>query len=459
MNDTLAASSPPKPATNTLREHVLRTLQLAVPVMFARIGILLLMAVDTAMTGQLGTQELAWYALATAPQLPMMLFGIGMLMGTLVLGAHAIGAGREHETGQIWRVSLLHALVLGCVFAAICGAGESILLLTGQEPNLASGGGRVLQMFGFGLPAVLLHTATSFFLESTGRPTPGLIVMIFANLLNAALNWIFIFGHLGAPAMGAEGAALATTIARWFMFASLAGYVLVTLDRRRYGIAGPIKAFGALSRRLRRFGYPMGLAHAIESSAFAAMTLFAGWLGASHVASFQVTFNLVAIVFMAAIGFSAAASIRVGNAVGRGDERGAQIAGWVAVSLAGLVLGTFGIAFATFPETFAGIYSHDPQVLAVVVPCILVAAIAIVPDGLQGVLMGCLRGCGDVWPATFLYCLSFWGVMVPAGYLLGVLNGGGARALTIAVLLGTAVASGLLGIRFHRVSRKRRPIG
>ncbi|MFT5175651.1 MAG: MATE family multidrug resistance protein [Gammaproteobacteria bacterium] len=453
MSDMHTGTIPIRPAAANLREHVLRTLQLAVPVMFARMGILLLITVDTAMTGQLGAQELAWYALATAPQVPMMLFGIGMLMGTLVLGAHAVGAGRESETGQIWRVSLLHALAIGIVFAVICGAGEAFLLLTGQETSLASGGGRVLQMFGFGLPAILLHAATSFFLESTGRPMPGLVVMIVANLLNAALNWILIFGNLGAPAMGAEGAALATTIVRWFMFLALAGYVFVALDRVRYGFTGPLHAPAALSKRLRRFGYPMGLAHTVESSAFAAMTLFAGWLGASQVAGFQVAFNIVGMSFMAAIGFSAAASIRVGNAIGRGDAFGVRAAGWVAVVLVGIVLSFIGIALALTPSTFATIYSADPVVLAVAVPCILIAALAIVPDGLQGVLMGCLRGSGDVWPATALYCVAFWGVMVPSGYLLGVVNGGGAPSLTMAVFLGTVVATGLLGIRFHRVSR------
>jgi MATE family multidrug resistance protein len=256
--------------------------------------------------------------------------------------------------------------------------------------------------------------------------------------------------------MGAEGAALATTIVRWFMFVALAGYAFVVLDRVRYGISGPIQAPAALSKRLRRFGYPMGLAHTIESSAFAAMTLFAGWLGASQVAGFQVTFNLVAMVFMAAIGFSAAASIRVGNAIGRGDAYGVRAAGWVAVALAGIVLGLFGTTLALIPDTFARIYSSDPALLAVAVPCILVAAFAIVPDGLQGVLMGCLRGSGDVWPATALYCVAFWGVMVPSGYVLGVLTDGGARALTLAVFLGTVVAAGLLGIRFHKVTRKLR---
>lgn len=453
MNRPLPTPDSRAPA-GSIAEHVLRTLQIAVPVMFARIGILLLVTVDTAMTGRAGVDELAWYALAMAPQMPMLLLGIGMLMGMLVLGAQAMGAGRETEAGHLWRVSLLHALLMGVAFAAVCGAGELVLLLAGQSPRLAAGGGGVLLMFAWGLPAMLLHAATSFFLESTGRANPGMWVMLLANVLNVALNWVFIFGNLGAPAMGAEGAALATSLVRWFMFASLAGYALVVLDRRRFGISGRIPDFAGVSRRLRRFGYPMGLAHALESAAFAAMTLFAGLVGADQVAGFQVAFNLVAMVFMSAIGIAAAASIRVGNAVGRGDGAGVRAAGWVAAALAGVLLGCIGTVLGLSPQGFARLYSTDPAVLAVAAPCILVAAVAVVPDGVQGVLMGALRGAGDVWPATFLYCVAFWGVMVPAGWVLGVVRGGGGPALMLAVLMGTVVATVLLGLRFRGVCRR-----
>jgi MATE family multidrug resistance protein len=436
-----------------LREHALRTIQIAVPVSIARMGILLLVTVDTAMTGRAGVEELAWYALAMAPQIPMLLLGIGMLMGTLVLGAQSMGGGREQETGHFWRVALGHALFLGLLFALVCVLGEPILLAAGQEPGLAAGGGRVLTLFSIGLPAVLMPTATSFFLESTGRATPGMVVMVLANLLNIALNWIFIYGNLGAPARGAEGAALATSLVRWFMFASLAGYALFTLDRLRFGLIGRISDRRRLSRRLRAFGYPMGLAHTLESAAFASMTLFAGLGGADQVAGFQVAFNILAMVFMCAIGLGAAASIRVGNAAGRGDWSGVRAAGWTATALSGLFLGAVGMVMGLMPDTLAELYTSDMQVLAVAVPCVLMAAFAVVPDGMQGVLMGALRGAGDVWPATALYCVAFWGVMVPVGWWLGVREGGGAPALTLSVFLGTLVATVLLTLRFRSVSR------
>ena len=204
--------------------------------------------------------------------------------------------------------------------------------------------------------------------------------MIFANIFNAALNWIFIYGNFGADAMGAEGAALATSIVRWFTFFALTAYALVVLDRKHFGIVGAIHNAAALSQRLRRFGYPMGIAHALESSAFASMTLFAGLLGATQVAGFQITFNLVAIVFMTAIGFSAAASIRVGNAIGRGDAPGVQTAGWIAVALACIVLLCIGVTLQFNALAFAQIYTNDLTVLAVTVPCIAIAAFAVVPD-------------------------------------------------------------------------------
>jgi len=450
--DTAAARPPGRPA-QSLAEHAWRTVQIAVPVMFARLGILALVTVDTAFVGRAGLEDLAWYALAMAPQVPLMLLGIGLLMGTLVLGAQAVGAGEDARAGAIWKVSLIHALVLGLAFAALCVLGEPALRLLGQEPALAAGAGDVLLAFAPGLPAMLLFAATSFFLESTGRALPGLVVMLLANLLNAGLDWVLVFGHLGAPAMGAEGAALATTVVRWFMFVALAGHVLWALDADRFGLRGRVAGGWALSRRLRRFGLPMGLAHALESAAFASMTLFAGLAGAEQVAGFQVTFNLVAMVFMCAIGIAAAASIRVGQAVGRGDVDGVRRAGWVAAALAVALLGAVGGLLASFPGAFARLYSDDPAMLLVAVPCIVIAGAAVVPDGLQGVLMGALRGAGDVWPATALYCVAFWGVMVPAGYVLGVVHGGGAPALTGAVFLGTVVASLALGLRFRRVCR------
>jgi len=446
--------TPARLAARSIGEHLRRTVQLALPVMLGRMGILLLVAVDTAMTGHAGSLELAYYGLAISPQVPMMLVGIGLLMGTVVLTAQANGAGATHECGRIWRTALTQATLIGALLMGLCYAGEPFLLATGQAPELAAGGGRVLVALGWGLPGMLLYSATTFFLEGVNRPTPGMLVMVAANLLNLFLNWVFIYGELGAPAMGAEGAALATSIVRWFMFAAIAVYVLRRLDRDAYGLATAPRRVERLGRRMLRIGLPMGLAHGLESGAFSTMVLFAGLLGPAQVAGYLVAMNLVALAFMNAIGLATAASVRVGNAVGRGDSFGVRVAGWVAVCMTAAIMVPLGALFHAAPDPLASIYASDPAVLAVAAATLSAAAFVLLPDGVQGVLMGALRGAADVWPPTALYLFSFWGVMVPAGYVMGVQREGGAPGLMHAVLIGTVVAAVLLGGRFLAVSRR-----
>ena len=448
-----APGSPPA----GLRDHVLRTLQLALPVIVARCGLLVLIAVDTAMTGHAGAGELAAYGLSMAPQVPMLLLGIGMLMGTVVLTSQAVGAGRESDCGHVLTGGLRLAGGVGVLVLVLCFLGEPFLLLTGQADDLARRGGGVLEMFGYGMPGLFLYTAVVFFLEGINRPKPGMVVMVLANLLNAALNWLLVYGNAGLPAMGAEGAALATTLVRWFMFAAILGYVLVAVDRERFGLTVAQlerRRHDRLGPRLRRIGFPMSLAMVVESGAFSAMLLFAGHLGEVEVAAYQLTVNLCALTFMTAIGFGTAASVRVGNAVGRGDPTGMRFAGWTAVGLAACLLAALGLLIGNARELLASVYTSDAAVLSAALPAIAVAAVSIVPDGIQGTIMGALRGAADAWPATLLYIFSFWLVMVPLGYWLGVVREGGASGLMAAVLVAGVIAMACLAARFVVVSRR-----
>ncbi len=438
----------------SLPTHIRRTLRLALPVMVARAGLLVLIAVDTAMTGHAGALELAFYSLAMAPQVPVMLLCIGLLMGTLVLTAEAQGAGRPDQAGAVWQVSMAHAAVLGVACTGLFQAGEWFLLHVGQSAELSAGGGRVLVMLGWGFPAMLLYTSTTFFLEGIQRPKAGMVVMLLANLLNAALNWVFIYGNVGASAMGAEGAALATTLVRWFMAAAIMGYALTQIDLSHFRRLHALKRAMGLGPRLRRLGLPMGLGHGLETSAFAAMTLFAGWLGPNEVAAYQIAMNLVALAFMCAIGFSTAASIRVANANGRRDRLALARAGWVAVMLAAVTMGVIGVGFYGLAPQLASIYTGDPALIDLAAPVIALAALVLLPDGAQGVLVGALRGTADVWPAALRYLLSFWGLMVPLGYTLGVVQGLGAIGLMWAMIAGCVAAAAFLAQRFWLVSRR-----
>ncbi|MBT3926601.1 MAG: MATE family efflux transporter [Rhodospirillaceae bacterium] len=448
--DTGTAAGP----TMNFATHLKRTVRLAGPMIVMRAGLLIMVAVDTAMIGHYGTLNLAYYAAGNALQVVMVLVTVGLLQGTMVLVAQAHGAGAEQECGSYWRVGLVHGVVLGLAMAGICFLGEIILVAVGQSAELASGGAAVLRMISWGLPALGMWVATSFFLDGLSRPLPSMVLTLLAIFFNAGLNAIFIYGALGAPEMGAEGAALATSITRWVMFAALVLYVLKLPDRAALGIGGAIRNFWLIARKLRRIGIPMGAARGLEAAAFSALTMLAGLLGTVPLAGYQIAFNLVALVFMCAIGVAGAGTIRVGNAVGRHNSADIRYAGWSALTLITIIMAFFTVLFFALGTSLAELYTDDPAVIFVAVPLIFIAGIVLIFDGGQAVLMGALRGMADVWLPPVMQFVSWWGVAVPVAYVLAFHAGLGTPGLMWGFLAGALVSCTSLALRFTLVSRR-----
>ena len=174
-------------------DHIYQTIALALPMIIARAGLLVMVAVDTAMVGQYGTEPLAFYAASNALQIVMLLIGVGVTQGTVILVAQAKGSGNDLLCGQIWRSGLIQAFLFGIIMGGICLLGEPILLLFGQSQIIADGGGEVLRWISWGFPAFMIWACTGFFLEGLGKPLPGMIIMISAVILNTLLDWMFIF--------------------------------------------------------------------------------------------------------------------------------------------------------------------------------------------------------------------------------------------------------------------------
>ena len=434
-----------------LRDHISRTLRLAGPVMASRAGLLVMASVDTVMAGRAGADQLAYYGIALAPQLAFMLVGIGLLMGTVVLTAQTDGAGRPAECGRIWRLGLLNATAIGLLSGLLLLPGEAILLALGQDASIAKGGGQVLLMLALGMPAILMFSATSFFLEGIGRSTPGMVVMALANLLNLALNYLLMFGP---RELGAAGAALATSLTRGFMALAIVGYVLLMPGRRRYGVFGPMAGHWRLEARLARLGWPMALSYGLEHGAFFAAATFAGWLGAVPLAAYQIVLNTMALIYMLAIGLATATAVRVGNAVGRLDRPGLTKAGWVGLGIGiVLMLALMPVLYGSSGAIVA-IYTSDPAVAAIAVPGLVIAAWILVVDASQGVLTGALRGAADIWAALIIQLVSFWVICIPLCYVFGHVLGYGVHGLLWGLFAGLAVASLLLIGRFKVLSHR-----
>ena len=448
----------------TLHSHARDTLKLALPAMFARAGILLLAITDTIMVGHFGAgDELAFLGLGLAPQLVLMLVGIGIMQGGIVLTAQAYGAGEFQTCGEIWRVNLMHGVILGLIFALISLAGGPMLRGLGIEEQLAQGAGRVSVQFAWGMPAMLLYVCCNYLLEGVRRPRVGMMIMAGANVLNIVINIPFIYGWGPIPAFGATGAIGVTSFVRWACFLASLGYILHVLDKDRYGIFVHSKAhFMALfeergrelGSKIRRLGAPMGVSQAIETSAQASLTIMAGWMGATAAASHQVSMNLVQVFYMAAIGMAAAASVRVGGHVGAGDLRQVRFAGFTAVGLMTCILIPVGLFVASWPLALASGFTSDGDVLAIVRQSLTWGGILIIGNGVMSVTMGSLRGTGDVWVPMGLQTFSFWVVAVPLAAYFGIRQNLGAPGLIFGLFIGVVIACLLLVTRFRYVTSR-----
>lgn len=434
-----------------LGQHIVRTLRLAGPVMASRAGLLVMVTVDIIMAGRAGADQLAYYGIAFAPQLVSVLVGIGLMVGVVVLSAQSDGAGRPQECGRIWRLGVLNAAIAGALFALLLLPGEDILLALGQSPDIAAGGGITLVMFALGIPGVLMFTATTLFLEGIGRSIPGMVVMAAANVLNLALNYLLMFGLME---MGAAGAALATSITRWFMFAGLASYVLLMPGRDAFGILAPMRGFWGLERKLARLGWPMALSFGLEHSAFFAAATFAGWLGATALAGYQIVLNTTALIYMLAIGLATATAVRVGNAVGRYDRLGLARAGWVGLGIGVVImLGLMPVLYNANSE-IAAIYTADQAVATIAAPGLVIASWILVADASQGILTGALRGAADIWAALGIQFVSFWVLCIPLCYVLAHALGYGVPGLLWALFTGLLAAALMLIARFKVLTRR-----
>ncbi len=441
-----------------LTSQVRDLLRLAVPVIISRASIMTMALVDTLFVGRYGVADLGYLTIGNAAITTVIMASFGLLMGTLVMSANAHGAGDLQECGRVWLRSMPYALVVGTACAAFGMLAEPFLLLTGQAPALAHEGAKVALILALGAPFLMVHIACLYFLEGIRRPVPGMMIMLFANLLNIALNWIFVFGNLGVPAMGAAGSAWATTIGRAVSFIAIIFYIWHMTDHEKFAIRAPLpngwRRDWPQWKAQRRLGFAQGASNSIEAGSFNAMALIAGMLGIVPLAAFGVVFNLIALTFMIPLGLAAATAVRVGAAYGARDHAGVASAGWTGLGVCIAALGVISLIFWFFPLQIAGFYSSVPVLLMATAPLVAFASYLIIADGVQAVMSNALRGLGDGWMPAGMHLLSYVVIMVPLGWLLALPMQRGAMGLVEAVLIASLVSAAMLTGRFYILARR-----
>lgn len=428
-------------------------LHLAWPVVLARIGIMTMGLTDAIVVGNYASRELAFHSLAWAPHSIIVVTAVGLLFGVQVMTARMLGEGRREEVGAVLRRGLVYALQLGvaaCI--ALIFVGPWALRQINLEAGLAEGAGPALIVLALSMPAYLVSVAAQFFLEALGRPKPGMVAMWVANGVNLALNLLLVPDLLGLGVDGATASCWATFWARTALAVFLVIYIVRLPEARALGVFTRPRRDPVAAREQRKIGYGGGSSYFIEVAAFAAMTFFAGQLGANETAAWAIVLNVSAIVFMVPMGLSSATAVLVGRAHGAGDGRGALRAGLVGVGVVAAL--TLTVALIVWPTAhwMAGAYSRDPALLAIAAPALVLATLFFVADGIQVVAAQANRAAGDVWWPTIMHFVAYSLIMMPLGWWWA--HEIGVDGLVWAVIVASLVSSVLLTGRFVRVARR-----
>jgi MATE family multidrug resistance protein len=329
------------------------------------------------------------------------------------------------------------------VLTALVLAADPWLKLMGVHPSVARLAVPYIRATAWSVAPLLVYAACRRYLQSTGRVGAVVFALVSANVINALANWVLIFGHLGFRAWGVAGSGWATTIARLYM-ALVVATAATRPDRGRTAPPGTWRRAARLDlariRRLLRLGFPAALHTTLEVGVFAMATTLAGRLDPSALAAHQIVLSVATVTFMIPLGLSSAAAVRVGQALGRGDARGAARAGWTAIALGAGFMSGSALTFLAVPATILSGFTIDPAVIAVGLSLLHVAAAFQVFDGLQGVTTGALRGAGDTHTPMTVNLLAHWTLGLPCGYLLAFPGGLGALGLWLGLSLGLIVA-------------------
>jgi len=435
------------------RVAVRALLALAWPVVMARIGIMVMGLTDALVVGNYSGTELAFHALAWAPTSIVVTTAVGLMLGVQVMTARLLGEGRRTEVGAVLRRGTTYALQIGAVSTiGMIFFGPWALDQLNLADGLAKGASPALIVFSLSMPAYLVSVAGQFFLEAMGRPKPGMWAMWIANGVNLALNLLLVPDILGIGMEGALASAWATFFARMALAVFLVIYILRLPEARALGLFKKPEPDPLAEREQRKVGYGAGSSYFIEVGAFAAMTFYAGQLGAMETTAWTIVLNISAIVFMVPLGLASATAVLVGRAYGGRDAKGVLRAGLVSIFTATGLATLIALFVWPMAPWLAMAYNRDAVLIAIATPAIVLSALFFVADAIQVVAAQANRAAGDVWWPTILHFVAYAVIMMPLGW--GLAHRFGVDGLVWAVIIASLVSGTLLTARFLKVARR-----
>jgi MATE family multidrug resistance protein len=438
----------------TLRTEVRPTLRLALPLVLAELGWMSMTIVDTMMVGRLPNSAVAMGAVSLGSGIFMVLalFGEGLLLGLDTLVAQAFGAGKREDCHRSLINGVYLSIALTPFLAAPVWLMERLLTAIHVDANVLSETIPYTKALAAGLFPLLLYFAVRRCLQAMNMVRPVAFALVTANIINAVFNWILIYGKWGAPAMGTVGSGWSTAIARVYMAGVLIAY-LFWYDRKHRTelLKTPVDIDLGRIKQLIALGIPAAMQFTLESGVFATVTALIARLGAIPLATHQIALNTVAFTYMVPLGIASAAAVRVGQALGRRDPRGASAAGGTAIFVGAAFMTLAGIVLVIVPRWIARIYTTDELVIRSTAALLAAGAAFQLFDGIQSVATGALRGAGDTRTPMLCHFTAYWMIGLPLGAWLCFRRGWGALGLWI----GLSLALILIGIVLLVVWRRK----
>jgi len=418
-------------------------LKLAAPLVVAELGWMGMGIVDTMMVGRVSAEAMGAVSLGSVLFYAVAIFGSGLMLGLDTLVSQAYGAGRSMDCHRALLGAVYLSLPLTPLLMFLIWCWEPLLVRFGIHPSVLRQTLPYLRAIMWSTLPLLLYFAFRRYLQAMNHTTPIMFALVTANLVNVAGNWILVYGHFGARAMGAEGSGWATCISRVYMTVVLIAFTLYDAIANHTGLMrAPLMPDFTRIRALINLGFPAAMQLTIEVGVFAAATALIGTLDPLSLAAHQIAINTASLTYMVPLGISAAAAVRVGQALGRGDIHAASRAGWTAMGLGAAFMAGAGVVMITFPGYVARAFTTDRAVIRTAVSLLAVAAAFQLFDGIQTVATGALRGTGDTHTPMICHLLGYWLIGLPLGYVLCFVVGWGA----VGLWTGLCIALILIGL-------------
>ena len=441
--------------TSGRREEAGKIIRVAGPLIVNNLSIAGMQFADAVMAGSIGARELAAVAVGGSVWFLGFTLCLGLMMALSPIAARHFGAGNPALIGRYTRQALWLSLALGLAFIVLmqtlAGSALAYVGVSEEFRDLTLG---YSQTIVYGAPAICAFLAFRFTTEGIGQTKPIMYTSLIALVSNVFLNWVFMFGNLGAPAMGAVGAAVASATTMYLIMFVLGFYLYVHPRYRQLEIfvrVAPVRM--PVLREILALGTPIAVTVTAEAGLFSAVSIMIGTRGSDITAAHQIAINFASTMFMVPLALSAATTVRVGQALGAGYPSDARFAGYTGILMGGLFMTGSAIFLLVFRDTVVGLYTSDPQVRDIAISMLLMAAVFQVADGVQVGAAGALRGFKDTRVPMVLTTVSYWVLAFPLSYLAAVVYLSPPSYIWGGFVIGLTVAAFVLTWRFNSVSR------